>query len=130
MPFTRITLGESYSDTALKQLSILLQQALVAEFDVPERDCFQETERLPASQRVFDRHYLSGGRSDRFVLFQVLAGRPRTRHQKQSFYRALCTALQAEMAIEPDDVMIILQFNSTEEWSFSGGRMLAEEEAR
>jgi hypothetical protein len=31
------------------------------------------------------------------------------------------------MAIDPDDVMIIIQFNSTEEWSFSGGRMLAQE---
>jgi hypothetical protein len=82
---------------------------------------------LPACQRVFDIHYLSGGRSDNFVLFQVTAGRPRSRDQKQRFYHALCAALQVEMAIDPDDVMIIIQFNSTEEWSFSGGRMLAQE---
>ncbi|WP_223811692.1 MULTISPECIES: tautomerase family protein [Pantoea] len=30
------------------------------------------------------------------------------------------------MAIDPDDVMIIIQFNSSEEWSFSGGQMLAQ----
>ena len=127
MPFTRITLRQGYSEAALHQLSALLQQALVAEFDVPEHDCFQVIEMLPAGQRVFDRHYLSGGRSDHFVLFQVLAGRPRSRHQKQRFYHSLCAALQTEMAIDPDDVMIIIQFNSTEEWSFSGSRMLAQE---
>lgn len=127
MPFTRITLRQGYSDAALNTISTLLQKALVTEFDVPEHDCFQVIEMLPACQRVFDIHYLSGGRSDNFVLFQVAAGRPRSRDQKQRFYHALCAALQVEMAIDPDDVMIIIQFNSTEEWSFSGGRMLAQE---
>ncbi len=127
MPFTRITLRQRYNEAALHQISMLLQQALVEEFDVPEHDCFQVIEMLPASQRVFDRHYLSGGRSDNFVLFQVTAGRPRSRQHKQRFYHALCVTLQAEMAIDPDDVMIIIQFNSTEEWSFSGGQMLARE---
>lgn len=40
MPFTRITLRQGYSEAALHQISTLLQQALVAEFDVPEHDCF------------------------------------------------------------------------------------------
>lgn len=127
MPITRITLRQGYSVAALRQLSGLLQQTLVAEFDVPGQDCFQIIEMLPAVQRVFDRHYLSGGRSDDFVLFQITAGRPRSRQQKQQFYHSLCTVLQREMGIDPDDVMIVIQFNSTEEWSFSGGRMLAQE---
>ncbi|THB84959.1 tautomerase family protein [Pantoea allii] len=127
MPFTRITLRQGYSEQDLHQISSLLQQPLVAEFDVPEHDCFQVIEMLPAGQRVFDRHYLSGGRSNNFVLFQVTAGRPRTRQQKQRFYHSLCSALQIDMAIDPHDVMIIIQFNSTEEWSFSGGQMLAQE---
>ena len=127
MPFTRITLRQGYSDADLHLLSTLLQQALVAEFDVPEQDCFQIIEMLPVTQRVFDRHYLSGGRSENFVLFQITAGRPRSRQQKQRFYHALCAALQTEMVIDPDDVMIIIQFNSSEEWSFSGGQMLAQE---
>lgn len=127
MPFTRITLRQGYSDAELHQISTLLQQALVTEFDVPAQDCFQIIEMLPERQRVFDRHYLSGGRSDNFVLFEVTAGRPRSRQQKQRFYHALCTALESRMAIAADDVMIIIQFNSTEEWSFSGGQMLAQE---
>lgn len=127
MPFTRITLRQGYSDADLHLLSALLQQALVDEFDVPEQDCFQIIEMPPAAQRVFDRHYLSGGRSENFVLFQVTAGRPRSRQQKQRFYHALCAALQTEMAIDPDDVMIIIQFNSRDEWSFSGGQMLSQE---
>jgi len=126
MPLTRITLGPGHSEASLQQISALLHQTLVAEFAVPVDDCFQLFEVLPAHQRIFDRHYLSKGRSEAFTLFHIIAGRPRTRQQKQRFYQQLCAALQATLGIDPDDVMVIIQFNSSEEWSFSGGRMLAE----
>ncbi|WP_312757947.1 tautomerase family protein [Pantoea brenneri] len=126
MPLTRITLGQGYSEARLQQISALLHQTLVAEFAVPVDDCFQLIEQLPARQRIYNRHYLSEGRSEDFILFQITAGRPRTRQQKQRFYQQLCAGLQSTLAIDPDDVMVIIQFNSSEEWSFSGGRMLAE----
>lgn len=123
MPFTRITLGEHYDDEQLAKISEILHQSLTGQFAVPLKDKFQVFERLPASQRVFDRQYLSGKRSDNFILFQITAGKARTSEQKQNFYHQLSERLHQELAIHPDDVMVIIQFNQTDDWSFSNGQM-------
>lgn len=128
MPFTRIILRQGYSHAQIMQISDILQQSLEQEFAVPPRDRFQVFEELPARLRVFDRHYKSGGRSDNFIQFHILAGRPRSFAQKQNLSRVLCDRLQGDLNIQPDDVMIMIQFNSAEEWSFSQGRLLSEEQ--
>lgn len=74
-------------------------------------------------QRVFDRQYLSGTRSDNFILCQITAGKVRTAEQKQNFYHQLSERLHQELAIHPDDVIVIIQFNQTDGWSFSNGQM-------
>lgn len=124
MPFTRIILRQGYSDAQITQISDILQQSLEAEFAVPAGDRFQIFEPLPAWQRVFDRHYQSGGRSDNFIQFHILAGKPRSHEQKQNLCGALCERLHATLDIHPDDVMVMIQFNTADDWSFSGGRML------
>ncbi len=46
----------------------------------------------------------------------------RARAQKQGLYRRLCARLDDEMAVSPQDVMVVIQFNQLEDWSFSAGR--------
>lgn len=128
MPFTRIILRQGYSHAQIMQISDILQQSLEQEFAVPPSDRFQVFEEVPARLRVYDRHYKSGGRSDNFIQFHILAGRPRSFAQKQNLSRVLCERLQGDLNIQPDDVMVMIQFNSAEEWSFSQGRMLTEEQ--
>ncbi|WP_024527603.1 tautomerase family protein [Serratia fonticola] len=123
MPFSRITLRQGYSETQLQKISDILHQSLTEEFDVPPDDRFQVIETLPASQRIFDRHYQSNERSDNFVLVQIIAGKPRTAGQKQSFYHVLSERLNRGLNIHPDDVMVIIQYNNAADWSFSNGRM-------
>lgn len=127
MPFTRVSLRPGYSDAQIARISDLLQQSLEAEFAVPPGDRFQIFEEIPATRHLFDRHYKSGGRSDKFIQFHILAGKPRTAAQKQNLCRRLCEELHRTLAIHPDDVMVMIQFNTAEEWSFSRGRMLSEE---
>lgn len=127
MPFTRITLRQGYNDAQITQISDILQQTLEDEFAVPPGDRFQVFEALAANQRVFDRHYKSGGRSDNFIQFHILAGKPRTREQRQRLCRVLCQRLQSTLDIHPDDVMVMIQFNTADEWSFSQGRLLSED---
>jgi hypothetical protein len=110
------------------QISDILQQSLEQEFVVPPSDRFQVFEEVPARLRVYDRHYKSGGRSDNFIQFHILAGKPRSFAQKQNLSRVLCDRLHGDLNIQPDDVMVMIQFNSAEEWSFSQGRMLSEEQ--
>lgn len=123
MPFTRITVREGYSESEITQISDIFYHALTQAFSVPEKDRFQIIDVLPAWRRIFDLHYLSGTRTDDFIFFHVIAGRPRTREQKQRFYRLLSERLEVQLNIHPDNVMIVIQFNSAEEWSFSGGNM-------
>ncbi|ROP62396.1 tautomerase-like protein [Enterobacter sp. BIGb0383] len=127
MPFTRITLGPGYGDEQMVQISDILQQSLEEEFAVPPHDRFQVFETLAANRRVFDRHYKSDGRSDNFIQFHVIAGKPRSADQKKNFCRTLCVRLNTAINISPHDVMVIIQFNTADEWSFSNGRLLSEE---
>lgn len=127
MPFTRISLRPGYSDARIAQISDILQLSLEAEFAVPPGDRFQIFEEIPATRHLFDRHYKSGGRSDNFIQFHILAGKPRSSAQKQNLCRSLCEGLHLALNIHPDDVMVMIQFNTAEEWSFSQGRMLSEE---
>jgi hypothetical protein len=83
MPLTRISLGTAWRPAEFAQLSALFHECLVAEFDVPSADKFQFIEQAADEQRIYDPHYLSDGRSARFVLFHIFAGKPRSRAQKQ-----------------------------------------------
>lgn len=107
MPFTRITLQQSYSDAQIIQISDIRQQSLGKEFAVPLLERFQVLERLPANLHVFDRHYKSGGRSDNFIQFHITAGKPRSFEQKKNLCRTLCQQLYTVLDISPDDVMVM-----------------------
>lgn len=127
MPLTRITLPEQTSEARIALIGDILHRTLVDTFDVPPQDRFQIVEKLPASQRIYDAHYLSGGRSDDFMLFTLLAGKPRSAAQKAALCRTLTQRLAEQLAVRPDDVMVVIQFNSAGDWSFSNGTMLAGE---
>ena len=127
MPLTRITLCDGTSEARIAHISDILHRTLVETCNVPAHDRFQIVEKLPAAQRIYDPHYLSGGRSDDFILFTLLAGKPRSTAQKAAFCRTLTQRLAAQLAVPPDDVMIVIQFNTAGDWSFSKGEMLAGE---
>jgi phenylpyruvate tautomerase PptA (4-oxalocrotonate tautomerase family) len=123
MPFTRISISrESFSDQR-QDISEILQQCLEAHFDVPPGDCFQLFEVYSPQQKVFDSHYpnLSKARSNAGLLFHLFAGKPRSHSQKRALFQALCQTLEHEIDIRPEDVMVIIQFNDAEDWSFSSG---------
>ncbi|ORM72087.1 tautomerase family protein [Pantoea rwandensis] len=123
MPFTRITVREGWSESELQTLSYTLHEVLVAEFSVPPRDRFQVIDVLPAQRLIYDTHYLSGGRSERYVLLHIVAGKARTTEQKRLTYQRLSERLQRQLNLNPDDLMIIIQQTHAENWSFSGGKM-------
>ncbi|WP_413162710.1 tautomerase family protein [Aeromonas salmonicida] len=123
MPLTRITLREGMSDSRLQQLSDLYHETLVEVFEVPREDKFQILEALPAKALVYHPHYQTGQRDGDFILFQILAGRPRSTEVKQRLYLRLAERLHADMDIHPDNLMVVIQLNGSEEWSFGRGLM-------
>lgn len=129
MPLTRITVREGMSDARLQQLSALYHQTLVEVFDVPQEDKFQILEALPARALVYHPHYQTGRRDGDFILFQILAGKPRSTVVKQRLYERLAERLHADLGIHPDNLMVVIQLNGSEEWSFGRGLMFRQEVA-
>lgn len=127
MPLTRITVREGMSDARLQQLSALYHQTLVEVFDVPPEDKFQILEALPARALVYHPHYQTGRRDGDFILFQILAGKPRSTVVKQRLYERLAERLYADLGIHPDNLMVVIQQNGSEEWSFGRGLMFRPE---
>lgn len=129
MPLTRITVREGMSDARLQQLSALYHQTLVEVFDVPPEDKFQILEALPARALVYHPHYQTGRRDGDFILFQILAGKPRSTVVKRRLYERLAERLHADLGIHPDNLMVVIQQNGSEEWSFGRGLMFRPEVA-
>ncbi|MGN4936274.1 tautomerase family protein [Aeromonas rivipollensis] len=129
MPLTRITVREGMSDARLQQLSDLYHQTLVEVFEVPPEDKFQILEALPARALVYHPHYQTGRRDGDFILFQILAGKPRSTVVKQRLYERLAERLHADLGIHPDNLMVVIQLNGSEEWSFGRGLMFRQEVA-
>ncbi|WP_429108530.1 tautomerase family protein [Aeromonas media] len=129
MPLTRITVREGMSDARLQQLSALYHQTLVEVFEVPPEDKFQILEILPGKALVYHPHYQTGRRDGDFILFQILAGKPRSTEVKQRLYERLAERLHEELGIHPDNLMVVIQLNGSEEWSFGRGLMFRQEVA-
>ena len=129
MPLTRITVREGMSDARLQQLSALYHQTLVEVFDVPPEDKFQILEALPARALVYHPHYQTGRRDGDFILFQILAGKPRSTAVKQRLYERLAERLHVDLGIHPDNLMVVIQQTDAEAWSFGQGRMFRQEVA-
>jgi phenylpyruvate tautomerase PptA (4-oxalocrotonate tautomerase family) len=121
MPFARISLLAGRSPEDLKAISESLHQALVANFEVPEKDRFQVFHQHQPNELIFDRDYLGGPRSQDFILIHITTGKPRTLKVKQHFYRDLVERLARSPGIRPEDVMIVIANSTFEDWSFASG---------
>ena len=121
MPFVRIMTGVRYSEMQKKQVSDILHQTLTETFAVPAQDRFHFFECFAAGDRYIDPHYLSPGRTEGAILFNIVAGKPRSNEQKAALYLQLAAELHQKMDIDGADVMVVIQFTAAEDWSFSGG---------
>ena len=121
MPLLRIDLYEGRSDSELKDLLDAVHRAMLAAFMVPERDRYQIVhEHRPASMIMEDTG-LGIPRTDKFICIQVTT-RPRTRKEKELFYRLVVDELQNTCRIAATDVMINMVTCQDEDWSFGLGR--------
>jgi len=121
MPYARISLMKGKSPEYLRTLSDNLHRALVETFGVPTEDRFQVFHQLASDELVFDRDYLCGPRSDDYVLIAITAGRQRDTQTKQAFYRRLADLLEKSPGIRRQDVMVVINTNEADEWSFGDG---------
>lgn len=121
MPLLRIDLYQGRTDTELQALLDAVHRAMLAAFKVPERDRYQVVNEHAPSRMIMEDTGLDIPRTEKFVFIQVTT-RPRTREEKQTFYRLTIEELERSCTIAPSDVMINCVTCEDEDWTFGYGR--------
>lgn len=121
MPLLRLDVYEGRSPDQLKALLNTTHSALVAAFQIPERDRYQIVHEHPTSHFVVEDTVLGIPRTKDCVLLQITT-RPREQRAKEAFYHLLCESLKKECGIDLSDVVVSMVTNSDEDWSFGKGR--------
>jgi hypothetical protein len=121
VPLIRIDAITGRTEAEVQTLLDAAHRAMLAAFKVPERDRYQVYTEHPKSHLIAQDTGLDIPRTQKFVLVTVTT-RPRSRAEKETFYKLLCQELWEHCAIATSDVMISLVQNSDEDWSFGNGR--------
>ncbi|STU76499.1 tautomerase [Klebsiella pneumoniae subsp. ozaenae] len=74
MPLTRISLGTAWHPRSLLNCRRSFMSVWWRSSTFRQQIDFSLIERAADEQRIYDPHYLSEGRSARFVLFHIFAG--------------------------------------------------------
>ena len=121
MPLLRIDLIEGRDDAELKALLDALHRAMLAAFQVPERDRYQIVHEHAPTRMIIEDTGLGIPRTEKVVFIQVTS-RPRGVEKKKNFYRLVCEELEKSCNIQKTAVVISIVENSDEDWSFGNGR--------
>jgi phenylpyruvate tautomerase PptA (4-oxalocrotonate tautomerase family) len=122
MPLLRFDLIEGRSAAELMALLDAAHRAMLAAFEVPERDRYQIVTEHPRAHMIVEDTGLGFVRSDKLVVVQVTTRKRRTKKQKEAFYRLICEELERTCGISPSDLMVTMVENGDEDWSFGQGR--------
>jgi phenylpyruvate tautomerase PptA (4-oxalocrotonate tautomerase family) len=121
MPLLRFDLIQGRTDREIKALLDAAHRAVLAVFEVPERDRYQIVTEHAPSRMIVEDTGLGITRTDKVVVLEVIS-RKRKKKQKEAFYRLLCEELAKSCAIAPSDVMVAFVENDDEDWSFGHGK--------
>jgi phenylpyruvate tautomerase PptA (4-oxalocrotonate tautomerase family) len=121
MPLLYIDLIEGRTPAEVKTLLDAIHDAVVDAFGVPPRDRYQVVHTHPAHEIVAWDTGLGIERSSRLVVLHVVSRR-RTREMKEKFYELLASNLADRCGVDPADLIVSINENADEDWSFGHGR--------
>ncbi|MBJ2124591.1 tautomerase family protein [Flavobacterium sp. IB48] len=124
MPFVRISLPKTLSLKTKNNISEVVHQSLIEEFNIPVDDYFHVIEELEFHQIKYPKSYLGISHSEEIVYVQITAGQGRTLEQKRKLYQQIATKISASTEITINNVIIVLlENNGLENWSFGNGEI-------
>ncbi|HXI13078.1 MAG TPA: tautomerase family protein [Thermoanaerobaculia bacterium] len=121
MPFVKVFLREGKDEQYLSGLSRAIQEALVAEANVPADDQFQVLIELPATRLIAHPSYGNVARGNDLVIIEITLNAGRSVEIKKNLYQAIVRNLAFSSGVRPDDVLISLLEVTKENWSFGNG---------
>lgn len=105
----------------IEEILKISYRVMLEAFDAPIGDRYQiVSQHEPYEMQILDTG-LGFERTKDVLLFSLIT-RPRTTEQKKQFYHNLVTALNDELGIRKEDIMINLVVNDDEDWSFAFGK--------
>ncbi|XAS73224.1 tautomerase family protein [Micrococcaceae bacterium Sec5.1] len=121
MPLVRIDVNQGRSAAELAAISRAIHDAIVSEYEIPERDYFHIITEHPEAQIVAQDAGLGFERSPGVLMIQIFTQGGRSQMAKSSLFEAMAEAL-GEVGIKGEDVFIGYMENSPGDWSFGFGR--------
>jgi phenylpyruvate tautomerase PptA (4-oxalocrotonate tautomerase family) len=124
MPLVTVTLVTPKSVPFKNSVLDALHNALIS-IGVPAGDRFQRVLELSRDDFRFDPSYpdVQGGRTEDFILVEVLLSAGRSVKVKKQFLGTLLGELSAA-GHDPENVMVVFKETTWENWAFAGGRQI------
>jgi 4-oxalocrotonate tautomerase len=121
MPFIRVSLSQTFSDSQVAAVSQAIHESLVSAFNVPAGDRFQVLTRHPPTELFYSPEYLGIQHGDQIVLVHITANEGRTVEMKKALFAAIAASVAEAAAISAADIIITLVEVKKENWSFGNG---------
>jgi 4-oxalocrotonate tautomerase len=121
MPFVRISVSQTTSDSQLAAISDAIHSALVDAFNVPATDRFQVITRHPQEELVCSPEYLGIKHGKNIAFVQITANEGRTTEMKKTLFAAIAASIESTGSVAAADVIISLVEVKKENWSFGNG---------
>jgi len=122
VPFVKLYLRKGKSPEYLRSVADAVQEALVAQANVPRDDRFQVIQELDDDALIAHPSYGGVNRSKDLIIIEITFNLGRTVEIKKNLYADIAKRLQNAADVRPDDVMISVVEVVKENWSFGGGR--------
>jgi phenylpyruvate tautomerase PptA (4-oxalocrotonate tautomerase family) len=132
MPLITITLAEGkYSASEKQTISDGVHRAIVAA-GFPETDKFQRILELPSAHFIYNATHpnLTEPRSDKFIAVEILLSVGRSVEFKKTILTTLIENLQHDVAVAPNDVLVVFIETARENWAFASGVQYYVEQAK
>jgi len=117
MPLVKISILGGQNRKYRRALLDGVHYALVEAFLIPESDRHQQLFELDR-----DHFDIPGGKSDQFVIVEIIAFQGRSLDAKRKLYATIVKNLGESPGIVGDDILIIIHESPLENWGIRGGR--------
>lgn len=122
MPLLRFDLNkDAWADVKRRQqLLDIAYEVTLSAFGAPKGDRYQIINLHASDEMIIEDTGLGFNRTPAVIMLSITT-RPRTKFEKQKFYRLFVDKVGIKLGIEPTDVMINMVENSDADWSFANG---------
>jgi phenylpyruvate tautomerase PptA (4-oxalocrotonate tautomerase family) len=124
MPIVDITLRRGRSNDELAGIADAVHTSIVDVFAIPPDDRFQVINQKDEDELFYDRDFLGGPRSARFIMVRIVVGIPRADATKQAVFEAISSNLAPSLEMNSEVVSVLLEHVALSDISVAGGRRL------